>query len=696
MSKTETLKAILATNAFDQLTPFKEPSLWESMTPDEREMLGILFVKQGEHQLQQGDSEVLKSFDLASKVAPHSPTIFFRQALIFAAQGQNIRCLIAASEALSKAVELNPRFVSAWHSWGNVLLRMGLFYENPDYLSLADEKFAKAESLASESPEGHVESLYWHWGVCWYNLGKFSGEAVDFYRSLEKFRLVEHEIHQAEFHNDYGNALVDLATLIGREELFLEAIDQYEKAAVSSPLNHEGWFNLACTYQRLYNFSLSKDYFIKSDECFESASDKNGEEASIWLRWAELYLVAGKMCRDTDRLSASFEKFTRADALEPDNPHIILRWGEALMTLASLTENLEMLRDAEAKISFALKALPKSKDAWYVYGLCQCEYGRYFASKDYYLKAIEKFRHGLELKESDPMMNQGLAMAYFAIGELSADAEMMGRSIAYFNQAAELAEIYGRLTPQFLSDWGVALMKLGELTNDRSCVEKAASKFEEAINGRLDAFEGDEIELEWLYNYGCAMDFLGDFHDEPIYYEKSVQVLTHVLKLDPDYIHARYNLALALAHLGEINSDVDCFHHSIEQFQIVIDYDPEDEIAWNDYGMAFLNLALLTTDPMHKENSRFYYESAEQKILQSISLGSIHAYYNLACLYALTDRPLEAIQFLEKAEQCNALPPTDDVIHDEWLDGLRDHQGYRMFIARLLNKQDHGDPYDPD
>jgi tetratricopeptide (TPR) repeat protein len=279
-------------------------------------------------------------------------------------------------------------------------------------------------------------------------------------------------------------------------------------------------------------------------------------------------------------------------------------------------------------------------------------------------------------------------MTNLAIGELQGKKEYIERAAAYFSQAGEAC---GPLSPQLLSDWGIVLMKLGEMSHDKTHVEQAAAKFEEAINQRMELQEGEDVELEWLYNYGCAMDFLGDFHDEPIYYEKAVQVLAHVLKHDPEYIHARYNLALALTHLGELNCDIDCFHQSIEHLQIVLENDTEDELAWNDLGMAFLNLAVLTNDEVQKDNTQFYFAQAEQKLLHAITLGSLPALYNLACAYALTGRKDDSIHFLEKAEHADALPYTDDVIHDEWLDNLRDHKAYRMFISRLLNKQDQND-----
>lgn len=687
MSIQEKFKSILETNSFEQLASYKEPMTWATMTKEERELLGILFVKQGEHQLNQGDSKVLESFEWATKVAPCSPLIYFKQALVYATQGQNIRCLKAADTALGKATDLDPAFFNAWHSWGNILVRIGAFYDDPIYYQQADEKFAEAERLRPQANLQVAGSLYWQWGICWYFLGKQSGEAVDFFHSLTKFRLAEEQgFENGEFHHDYGNILIDLGCLIGRETLFIEAVDHYEKAISLESSTCENWLNLACTYQRLYDFTTSRDYFYKADECFERAATKSPEDPVIWLRWAELYVNAGKISRSLDRLQESLEKFKRSETIEPGNPHVLLRWSEAQILLASFKEDLELLRDAQTKVKDVLKLIPQNPEAWYVYGFCLSELGRYFNADEYYSQAIDKFKQGLELNGSHPLLLHGLALAYFSIGELKSDVEAVKTSIVYFGTLAELGE---RLFPQFLSDWGVSLMKLGEMTSERSHIEEAAAKFEGAISFRFDALQGEEdIELEWLYNYGCAMDFLGDFHEESVYYEKAIQVLAHVLKLDPDYTYARYNLALALSHLGELDGEVESFHQSIELFYEVIARDPEDEIAYNDCGVALLNLAFLTTDPIHFEKAQDFFRDAEIKLQQAVALGSLHAYYNLACLYALTHNPSGAVHYLEKAEECDVLPPTDDVIHDEWLDGLRDQPAYRLFISRLLNKQE--------
>lgn len=684
MSIQEKFKAILSSNAFEQLVPYKEPVSWDSMSHNERELLGILFVKQGEHQLKNGDSKVLESFDLASKVAPHSPQVFFRQAMVYAAQGQNIRCLQAASKALEKATHLDPSFISAWHSWGNVLVRMGMFYEDSTYFYQADEKFHEAEHLALHAHVPFTENLFWHWGVCWYQIGKYSGEAVDFFRSLEKFRMAEKAgSGSGEFHNDFGNVLIDLACLVsGRKELFIEALEHYQKFTMYIPTQYEGWLNLACTYQRLYDLTDNVEYFHEADECFDRSQSLNTEDATIWLRWAELLLNSGRAHQDLDRLRDSLEKFEKAHALEPDHPIVLLRWSEAQMLLGAYTENLELLHEAKAKINQALEAIPQEVDAWYVYGVCLCEFGRYFASDEYYFKAIEKFQYGLTLRPTHPILLHGMALAYYAIGDLTFNPSMIEQAIKFFDR---VADDNPHLAPQFLNDWGVALMKLGDMTNEQSYVESAAEKFEQAINRRLE-IHNEDVEIEWLYNYGCAMDFLGDFHEEPVYYEKAVQVLSHILQLDPEYTNARYNLAMALFHLGELNADIDSFHKAIDLFHDLVLHDPEDEMTWNDYGLTLLNLAVLTNDPAQAAQAEKLFEQAESKLQQAVALGNVNAFYNLACLYALLNNIPAALHYLERAEQSQALPPVEDLMHDEWLLCLRNQRPFRMLVSRLLSE----------
>lgn len=695
MSIQKKFEDILANKDFDQLSSYTEPSSWKPMTQDERELLAILFVKQGEQQLIHSDSSAAESFKLASQIAPRSPAIFFYQALAYTSHDplrQNIRCLTSAGKALEKAIQLDPSFIHAWHGWGDVLADIGAFYNDTSIFYQANEKFAEAERLSQHDRSQRPETLFWDWGRCCYKLGNLSGEAVDYFQALEKFRAATSQgMAFGEFYNDFGNLLVAIALLHGREDLFFEAAEQYQKAADHFPGQYKILLNLACTYRHLHERFGSEDIFFTADECFERASDMNRDDFDLWLAWGELYANAGKKGHDMVRLQASFAKFETANACEPDNPFVMSRWGEALMLAASYEESYELLREAEAKIAAALRGLPNSPAIWHVYGTCLIEFGYYFDSAEYYQQAVEKFMHALTLEDASPLIYHGLALAYFALGEQMSDIAMIEKSIQNYSH---LAEFEDQLIPSFWNDWGVALMKLGELTDEKKHVEAAAEKFERAINSKSDEAHGENVELEWLYNYGCAMDFLGDFHEDATFYERAIHVLTHVLQIDPTYSHARYNLALALSHLGEINSDIDCFQKSLEHFEVLLQQDSEDEMAWNDWGVTLLNLAVLTHDAFNPTLSQKSYEQAEGKFLHAIALGHAYSFYNLACLYALINNTTAAMHYIERAGLSNALPSLDDLIHDEWLDNLRNLPAFRNFISQLLSKQQKDNSYE--
>ena len=81
---------------------------------------------------------------------------------------------------------------------------------------------------------------------------------------------------------------------------------------------------------------------------------------------------------------------------------------------------------------------------------------------------------------------------------------------------------------------------------------------------KTDSGEGAKLDPEWFYNYGCAMDLLGDLDENPECYEKAIQSLSKVLQIDPKYTLVHFNLALALSHFGEVTADVEYFKKSFE------------------------------------------------------------------------------------------------------------------------------------
>lgn len=681
---------ILNTGNFDELHLYQEIDGWKSMTARERELLATLFVMQGETLLKKGDSQAQNSFDLATQVACQDPRICYLQAKAYASRIGNVRCLLSALQALQIAVNLNPSYFEAWSLWGGVLVHLGNLHQDPSYFQEANDKFTKALSFSSSVTSALFSELYAHWGRCYYFLGKLSGEACDFRTALDKYRqAAELGMEEGFFWNDYGDAILELNDLIGKGELLFEATEMYRKATHYAVHDYKGWFNLACAYQRLYEFTFEEEYFHAAHESFERSVDLRPEDGILWYNWAQLFANAGKLKWDLEKIQISFEKFEKADHFETNHPLIISHWGEAEMLFGAAEEKVGFLRAAEAKLLRSLELDPDSSHIWYLYGTCLNELGCYFEDERYYWQAIEKLRYGITLKDNDPLLWYALSLAHFAIGDLNNDEGMLEKSISY---CCRVMEFGGSHSSQFWNDWGISCMRLGELTQDCALVEQALEKFMQALNINDEELTHEIIEPEWLYNYGCALDLLGDFTENIHHYEKAIEAFTRALELDPIYLHARFNLALAYSHLAEATADVDHYCKSLEQFERLVQEDSEDEMAWNEWGVTLLNLGLLIYDETHPEKSYKIYLLAENKINHAIALGGIHAFYTAAGLYSTMQNYPVALHFLERAEMAGALPPIDDLMHDDWLEGLRETPSFHAFITHLTNKYEKEKP----
>jgi tetratricopeptide (TPR) repeat protein len=684
----KTLVDILETQAFDRLDPFKQVTVWKSLAQDERVLLARLLVMQGAHQLAQGNSQALDSFDKASQISSNSPEILYQQGSVLSAYRDNIRCLTLACQALARALQQNPLLFKGWFLRAQVLIDIGLFEGEASYFTEAHQNFERAHPLLDRAEEPvRREEFFWKWGLCLSSLGTVSGEPIDFYRANEKYRHAhDFGCQEAQFFIDFGHSMADLAALLDKAEYYAEALILFNQAVRQDPQSYDGWYNQACCIQSLAEFKSYDKLLDQADRSFARAGEINANDSQLWLKWGQLEATAGKLKRDQQRLEASLLKFAQAYQLEPGHSQILNSWAEAELFLGTQEENLEVIHSARSKILNSLEIQPEDPYTWYLYGSCLNELGRFFGDEDYYHQAIEKFQYGLSLTRQHPLLWYGLALAHFSLGELTQQQALFEKAVRFCGRVIECG---GEGFPQFWNDWGVALLRLSEMTQQVSHVEMAIEKFERALKqpNQSQSIDAEEIDLEWVYNYGCAFDLLGDLKEEPHHFEKAIQILMQVLHLDPHYTLARYNLAMALVHLGEAMYDVEYYHRAIEHFQLLVEQDPEDEMMHLDFGMSLTHLGLLVHDVHHLERSQTLYRQAENHLMQAAALGNTQSYYQLAGLYSITEHYDQAMHYLERAQFYGTLPCVDDLLHDEWLESLRQTSSFRQFINELSSQQ---------
>ncbi len=633
------LEAIMQSEDFDRLADYTDSKKWASLKKGDKELLGQLFVLAGQKKAKQHPMEAIASIKRAVKLLP----------------GDSYPIL----------------------SWGRILFQQGISSGDPQILQEAEELFTEALTLVSS---GGVEEakIIWEKGQCYYWTGRLSGEAVDFHRAIATFNtsLKAGEMDPA-IHSDLGNAYCELASLIGRYELVQEALVHYQKVVDADPDSVDAWLNLGCSAHVLYDKFGDDEHFRIADVSFEEVIRLDPNSAVGYSQKGYLYTLAGKRSHNIELLKVATQIFENVPQDAQIDPLLLRRWGEASMLWGAYTEELSLLKFAEEKIGQAVDIEPDHFDGWYLWGTCFVEQGRYFSDDSYHELAIEKFQTGLTLDPKASLLWYGLSLATFCLGEARHDPSLIEKSTQYCQKVIEMG---GDDVPQYWNDWGVSLMKLCELSGSEEYIQQAVEKFEEAIR-RVP--EGQEAQPEWLYNYGCACDFLGDFTGDEKAYEKSAEILRDLISLAPEYSYAAYNLALTLSHLGELTSDIEPFHEALDLFQLMSQADEEDELLYNDWGLALLNVAQLADDPHRPEKAQKFREDAEAKFMHALSLGSTQALYSLACLYSLTNHLELSMTYVQKALRANALPSAEDLMSDEWLENLRETDLFSVFVKQL-------------
>lgn len=672
------LEEMLESKNFDQLDFFHDSSQWEEMPTEERELLGLLYVLQGEKQLSKGDNKVLDSFKLANLVAPNCPRIMYRQAIAFARETHNIYCLKAAKKIFHRVISIESEFFEAWHGLANACVVLAIHSNGEEDFRQAQLAFLKAEELLASQSKECQAALYRDWGVLWFHSGKYSGEALDFRNSINCYKnSISLGMKTHDLWNDFGNCLTELAALLKKPELILESVNMYWRAVRLKDDFFEGWMNMAAALKVIYEIQPLEAYYKLANEGFEKASRLEPQSSQLWIKWGQLQVFHGKTFKSLDALSDSIRKFEAASICEPDHPAVLCSWAESLLTIGEWTEDLQLLREAEEKV---VKSLEKQKDQpriWYLYGNCLAEIGRYFEDAEPLFLAVEKFQFGLRLSPNDPVLWNGLAMVYLSLSQTLQEMSWLEKANDCCRQSIENG---GHGQAQYWNDWGVVLMKSGTAADDKELVSSALNRFEQALRIRSQFQKHQDLEPEWLYNYGCALDFLGDFEDDLSMLEKAVQVLKKVVDVDPTFHHAYYNLAIALAHYGDLTSEPEAFRESLNYLEAYVCLEVEDEHAWNEWGLTLIDLSQLIDDPVRKTEAEQLLREAEVKFQHAGSLGSQTALYHLACLHCLKRNYGVAIHYLQKAKEAGALPPIEDLVTNHWLEPIRYSSEFQRII----------------
>jgi tetratricopeptide (TPR) repeat protein len=655
---------------------------------DEKKELSKQYLNEGEILLLKKDFSALEKFELASQLDPSNPNVWYRLGMAFFEYGSSEnkeKALFIASKNFKIATNLSPTDFQIWWGWANLSFYIGDLKNDYHHLQQAKEKFQKAISFSEKQSKETLSELYWDYGKTWIKIAEFSGEAIDIRMAIQAYRLafIRQTKISADFLIDFGKAHIQMALLINDNRLYFQAIDYFNKALSFSNNNQEALLYIAHAYTELYINTANESYFTKANDHYAKASYVfNHKSDELLLQWGQLLGESGKLNKNIKKLGQSIKKCLEAYKINPRNPLIIGQWVESLSYFGALLGRIDLIGEAERKIKKALTIYPKCSELWYASGICDSAYALYYKDTEFEDSSINKFKKGIFFDKSNAEIWHALASILSRQGIQEKDEELLREACDYFNKAIDLKPAY----PVLVFDYGSALLALGEITNEKNIVEKASSYLENTLRMQHDAVIQHP---EWIFNYAKSLDLLGSFEydteeEEQSYFLRAIEAFNNVLLIDPDFEKTYFHLSLTFTHLAEVTEDHKYYKKALNYFKLAYKQDEEDENLHLEWGLCLISLAQSQFD---YDIIRQCYIEAEQKITKAGQLGNLHAYYNLACLYSLTNRLEESLSLLIKAYKLEILPDIDDVLEDAWLDNLKETEIFSNFIIMINNKQ---------
>lgn len=648
---------------------------------DSQKQTAEFLVAQGQLFLQSDNRVGLELFKKASELDPLNPDLFLKQAASLAQFGwKDEKILLQASKKLKLSSRFSAHDFHLWYLWGKILSQLGTLTGRLHYFLEAKKKFSEAIKFSTSQPAATLSNLYHLYGLTWKKSGEHSKEALDMQLALDAFKNAHHHLEPqpAEFWIDYGQAYLDLAYCVSDVRLYVKAINCFKHSLTISQSSYEGWRALAGALILLYSHTHDEDHFTHASECFASAvqfSPKDGEEVTLWLDWAQFLCRAGREQKDTKKLRSCVEKCHKAHTIDPKHPLVLGVWAEALALIGEISDRVELIYEAQAKMNEANQLETEHPDISFSHGMCLLASAAYFEEIDYIYQAIEKFQEGLSIDRTCHLHWHAIAGAYAYIGQSEEDPEYLERACRFYLKALSL-----HISSTYLYDYALALSYLGELSHSQDFLEESILHFEKALSKQKNALY---LHPEWLFHYAVTLDTLGDFHEDKYYYTRALEIFSHVLMIDPDFPGIHHQMALAYSHLAELIEEPEHFTKAIHHYRMGLKQDEEDDSLLLDWGITLVNLAEFSGDAGEADQ---IYREAEHKFIQAAKMGNVHAFYHLACLHSLAGNYEKSLWFIEKSSSFNALPPLEELLEDDWLEGLRSTPLFRDFLAQLEKK----------
>lgn len=466
-----------------------------------------------------------------------------------------------------------------------------------------------------------------------------------------------------------------------------EAMVKFDLALKIAPESALVFYRLGLAYiSQLHNVRC----LVAASQSFEAAVNLDQSFYDAWIAWGKTLTQLSLLHSDPAYLEEALKKFIKASECLPQNANcgpLYWSWGACWMHYAKHTGEalevhyaLEKYRQA-SESGFGLQ----HAEFWIDYGNAIAEMSTLLDRSELMLEAIEFYRTAIKVAPEYYDGWHQLALACQKVFEVTKEEAYYSFSTECYSRAAEI----NSQDPALWLNWGFLVLELGKVQRSTELYKKAyekfecASKYEDnhhlillrmaeaqmlwgAQEERLDLLKEAEAKIvrslevfsdepiAWVI-YGTCLSELGDYFEDGIYYLRALEKFQYGLSLDEKHPLIWYGLALTTYALGELNDDLETIEKSLTYYVKVHELGSSFPQFWNDWGIALMQLAEMTSEVSHVEAAieKFTKALAIQKDgpIRCVRPQEVGWLYNYACAHDYLARLTEDALGFEKAIQ---------------------------------------------
>lgn len=542
------------------------------------------------------------------------------------------------------------------------------------------------EELQTSLLTEEVETL---WGSTLLNLGLLSQEPEDMLHAIRYFqKMIKKRGPSAQIYRFITRAYYQLCLVFNDQAYFQLCLESCERALKLDPSNRDTLFFFAHLNSVLYAMEGDEKYLSSACNAYRKQMEQpNDNEASLLHDWGRLLILSGIYKREPSDFEGALALFARIPSTFVHYAEVLFSEAEAHLEAYDLEEHqedfwhLERLHSAIQKSRKSVELDVKNARGWCLLGLSTAKLGAYFDNPALILEAVQHLQTSLNLDSKIPKTWYALATAHHFLSDSYASVNFLKKATKEYSQAHELSPHF---LPQFYYEWGLALKKLGEESGKKKYIASAAEKMQKAIVLFQNKHPLLTVKADWICQYCSVLNFLGAISGSIECHEQALDIVTQALKLNADSASLRYSYALSLINLGEATSELDFYQLAMHQLCYLVSKDPQDEVAWNEWGLTLMRAGELIDDPTIESQKWQFLKDAEVKLVNAVKLGYEASCYHLMALYSLMNRLEVAMYYLRRAYDAGVLPPNHDLLSDIWLDNLTRSEEFHQFYKEFL------------